>query len=80
MEAEYDAASGGESLFEKVRRLANSKLENHIHVNAVLEAATEVIKQKGIYFGCSIFCLSYGSNSITIQVDLRIIPSPILAS
>ncbi len=35
-----------EELFEKVKRLANSKLENHQHVNALLTAVTSVIQAK----------------------------------
>ena len=46
---EAPSAGGIEVLFEKVRRLGNSTLENHIQVGVVLEAASEVIKQNGKY-------------------------------
>ena len=35
-------------LFGKIQRLANSKLENHQHVHALLTAVTSVIREKGI--------------------------------
>lgn len=48
MEAPPSSSAGGiEVLFEKVRRLGNSTLENHIQVGVVLEAASEAIKQNG---------------------------------
>lgn len=34
-------------LFEKIQRLANSKLENHQHVQALLTVVTSIIQQKG---------------------------------
>ena len=39
--------SDSSELFEKIQRLANSKLENHQHVHALLTVVTAIIQQKG---------------------------------